>query len=234
MGSGLPSPVVVTDEQPTPSPATHREDRVASAAPPATGPSRPGGAGSSRLAALSDRLRAHGDGVRAAPPRDRWQASTALVLAPGDHDVEVAIIERTHREDDRWSGQLAFPGGRRDANDPDLATTAAREAAEEVGLELSSPLARVAEQRARVRPGVVACYAFAVAERQPLVPQPQEVAAAWWVPLSTLCDPRNATSVRHRGLSFKAIDVQGHALWGLTLLLLERFAALVDIELATG
>lgn len=222
---------MATDEHPTPYPAADRDDAVASTGPIVTGT---GGAGGSALAALSDRLTAHGAGVRAASPRKRWQASTALVLAPGDRDVEVAIIERTHREDDRWSGQLALPGGRRDAGDADLATTAAREAAEEVGLQLGSPLTRVAMQRARARSGVVACYAFAVAERHPLVPQPQEVAAAWWVPLSSLSDPANATSVRHRGLRFKAIDVQGRALWGLTLLLLERFAALVDIELATG
>ena len=200
------------------------QDRTATAAPGSR----------QRLDALSDRLRAvAGAGARPSPPAG-WQASTALVLAPGSDDVEVAIIERTRREEDRWSGQLALPGGRRDTEDPDLATTAAREAAEEVGLHLDAPIARVAEQRARVRPGVVACYAFALTERPRLAPQPREVANAWWVPLEHLTDPANATTVRHRGLRFPAIDVQGRALWGLTLLLLERFAALVDLELATS
>ena len=190
--------------------------------------------GRERLEALTERIVARGGPADRDDARERWQASTALVLAPGADDVEVAIIERTRRDDDRWSGQLAFPGGRRDASDRDLAATAAREAAEEVGLRLGAPLARVAEQRARVRPGVVACYAFALAERPRLVPEPREVAHAWWVPLRHLADPDNATTVRHRGLRFPAIDIQGRALWGLTLLLLERFAALVDLELATG
>lgn len=190
--------------------------------------------GRERLEALTERIIARGGPADRDDARERWQASTALVLAPGADDVEVAIIERTRRDDDRWSGQLAFPGGRRDASDRDLAATAAREAAEEVGLRLGAPLARVAEQRARVRPGVVACYAFALAERPRLVPEPREVAHAWWVPLRHLADPDNATTVRHRGLRFPAIDIQGRALWGLTLLLLERFAALIDLELATG
>ena len=187
-----------------------------------------------RLAELTERLVARGDAAPCEQPDGRWQASTALVLAPGDDDVEVAIIERSQRADDRWSGQLAFPGGRRDPADRDLAATAARESAEEVGLTLGRPLTCVAQQRARVRPGMVACYAFAVAERRRLVPEPGEVANAWWVPLGTLTDPANATSIRHRGLRFPAIDVEGRALWGLTLLLLERFASLVDIELAAS
>ncbi len=193
------------------------------------------GAGSAqdRLTALGERLRSSGTPSPPRPAGRRWEASTALVLAPGEQDVEVAIIERTRRSDDRWSGQLALPGGRRDPGDADLATTAAREAGEEVGLALDRPLAQVAEQRARVRPGVVACFAFALAVRPTLVPEPREVANAWWVPLHHLTDPANATSVRHRGVRFPAIDVQGRALWGLTLLLLERFAALVDLELAT-
>lgn len=190
--------------------------------------------GGEQLRRITEQLVARSGTVDHRDPRGSWQASTALVLAPGVDDVEVAIIERTRRDADRWSGQLALPGGRRDVGDRDLAATATREAAEEVGLALGAPVARVTEQRARVRPGVVACYAYALAERPRLVPDPREVAHAWWVPLRHLTDPGNATTVRHRGLRFPAIDVRGRALWGLTLLLLERFAALVDIELATG
>jgi 8-oxo-dGTP pyrophosphatase MutT (NUDIX family) len=38
----------------------------------------------------------------------------------------------------RHGGQIAFPGGRREPEDPDLLTTALREAEEEVGIEPSS------------------------------------------------------------------------------------------------
>jgi 8-oxo-dGTP pyrophosphatase MutT (NUDIX family) len=202
-------------------------------APPGVPISRPGTA-SRRLEELATRLRAHEPGVTPDARRHRWEAATALVLAPGPEDVEVAIIERSRRDGDRWSGQLAFPGGRRDPGDRHLAATAIRETREEVGVHLDEPLTRVAEQRARVRPGLVACYAFVLPTRPALVPQPTEVAAAWWVPLGSLTDPANATHVRRAGARFPAIDVQGRALWGLTLMLLERFAALADLDLATG
>ncbi|MFP4235641.1 MAG: hypothetical protein ACLFUG_12015 [Nitriliruptoraceae bacterium] len=80
----------------------------------------------------------------------------------------------------------------------------------------------------------MACYAFVLPDRPPLRPQPSEVASAWWVPLTTLTDPANATTTRHAGVSFPAIDLDGRALWGLTLLTLERFATTVGLELATG
>ncbi len=201
---------------------------------PATGPGSGAGTAARRLEDLAERLHAHRPDAAPDAPRHRWEAATALVLAPGPDDVEVAIIERTRRDGDRWSGQLAFPGGRRDPGDRHLAATAIRETREEVGIHLDDPVTRIAEQRARIRPGLVACYAFVLPARPALIPQPTEVAAAWWVPLGSLTDRANATHVRRAGARFPAIEVQGRELWGLTLLLLERFAALADLELATG
>ncbi|MFO7779182.1 MAG: CoA pyrophosphatase [Nitriliruptoraceae bacterium] len=187
-----------------------------------------------RLAALTARV-ATSPAMEVAPAdRSGWQAATALVLAPGADDVEVAIIERSRRRGDLWSGQLALPGGRHEAADATLAGTAARETREEVGLQLGAPLARIAEHRARVSSGIVTCYAFALDQPLPMTPQPREVANAWWVPLGELTAPANATSIRYSGIRFPAIDVNGRALWGLTLQLLEHFARRVDLELATG
>ena len=40
---------------------------------------------------------------------------------------------RTSRVGDKWSGHVAFPGGKREADDPDDRAAAARETAEEIG-----------------------------------------------------------------------------------------------------
>jgi 8-oxo-dGTP pyrophosphatase MutT (NUDIX family) len=186
------------------------------------------------LSAFAARVAAGPASTAPEPDRSGWQAATALVLAAGPDDVEVAIIERSQRAGDRWSGHLALPGGRRDDVDATLADTAAREAREEVGLDLGRPLGCIAAHRARIRPGVVACYAFALDQPLAMTPQPREVANAWWVPLGELTDPANATTIRHTGVRFPAIDVHGRALWGLTLKTLEHFAALAEVELATG
>ncbi len=46
-----------------------------------------------------------------------------------------AIFTERHHELPRHAGEISFPGGRRDPEDPDLIATALREAHEEVGLD---------------------------------------------------------------------------------------------------
>jgi len=165
------------------------------------------------------------------PTRSRgWQAATALVVAPGDSSLEVALIERVERPGDRWSGHMALPGGRRDPQDADLAETAAREAQEEVGLRLEQPIGRLADHGGRISRGVVANYVFALQARQELVPEPSEVAAAWWVPLDRLFDPVAGTRIRAAGIHFPGIDHEGRVIWGLTRAVLHSFAATVGID----
>jgi len=227
---------VATDDAPDDAPADHPA-RVgadllpgppAAAVAPGQDPVR------ARLSALAARVALGPAADTTDGDRSGWQAATALVLAPGADDVEVAIIERSRRRGDIWSGHLALPGGRREAADTTLAATAARETREEVGLQLGAPIACIAHRRARVRSGIVACYAFALERPMGMTPQPREVANAWWVPLGHLTAPDNASSIRHTGVRFPAIDINGRPLWGLTLHLLEHFAALSDLELATG
>lgn len=64
-------------------------------------------------------------------------------LLLGDYDacgssVELLYILRTSRTGDKWSGHVAFPGGKQEEGDPDDRSTAARETQEEMGLHLES------------------------------------------------------------------------------------------------
>ncbi|CAG8486800.1 6713_t:CDS:2 [Acaulospora colombiana] len=51
---------------------------------------------------------------------------------------EILYIKRALRNGDRWSGQMAFPGGKQDPEDVDDLDTAERETFEEVGLDLGN------------------------------------------------------------------------------------------------
>lgn len=159
-----------------------------------------------------------------------WQAATALVVAPGPAALEIALIERTQRRGDRWSGQMALPGGRRDPEDVDLADTAIRETREEVGLELGPPLARLDDQRGRTRSGVVATFVFTLEHRPPLVPAATEVAAAFWAPIPALFDPSSRTRFRWSGIPFPGIEHEGRVIWGLTHRILHTFADAVGLS----
>ena len=55
-----------------------------------------------------------------------------------DADPEILFIKRASRSGDRWTGHIAFPGGRQDPNDTNDAATSVRETEEEVGLDLQN------------------------------------------------------------------------------------------------
>ena len=52
-------------------------------------------------------------------------------------DPEILFIKRAARQGDRWTGQVAFPGGGRDVTDLDDRMTSVRETDEEIGLNLN-------------------------------------------------------------------------------------------------
>jgi 8-oxo-dGTP pyrophosphatase MutT (NUDIX family) len=186
----------------------------------------------SRIPGLIQRL-------AAIPPRqdhlpDRPHAAVAVILAP-DPD-SILLIRRAEREGDRWSGQIAFPGGRWSPGDSDLAHTARRETMEEVGVDLSkypvlATLDDLAPRTPVLPPILVRPFVFALPEAGPLIPN-AEVAGAWWVPLDTLLEPdllrpmeleRYGTLVRGSGYHLKH-----GVLWGMTERILTPLLALVQ------
>lgn len=160
-----------------------------------------------------------------------WSAATALVLAPGERGLAAAFIERVERPGDRWSGQMALPGGKRDPDDPHLAATAVRETSEEVGLQLGEPVGRLPDQRGRISKGAVATFVHTLDAQVPLTPQPAEVAAADWIDLAHLFDPANAARMRWLGVPFPGIAHHGRIIWGLTHRILSDFADAIDLRL---
>jgi 8-oxo-dGTP pyrophosphatase MutT (NUDIX family) len=169
--------------------------------------------------------------ARPAGSRAPWQAATALVVAPGDEHLEIAFIERTERHGDRWSGQMALPGGKRDEEDADLAATAAREAREEVGLALPGPVGRLDDHGGRVTRGVVATFVFTLDDRPTMTPHPDEVADALWIPLPALFAPEAAVRYRWAGMRFPGLAHDGRVIWGLTHRILGSFADALGLEL---
>jgi 8-oxo-dGTP pyrophosphatase MutT (NUDIX family) len=200
--------------------------------PPSDGPRSVPGTGPADLdlATVRARVAAYAPDIRRRPDDGNWQAATAVVIAPGAGPLEVAFIERAHRPGDRWSGDMALPGGVRDPGDPDLAATAARETYEEIGVTLErEPDGRLDDQRGRTRRGLVASYVYTLDERPDLRPDPTEVAAALWIPLPWLFDPAAATRHRWTGIPFPAIRHEDRIIWGLTHRILGSLAAALQL-----
>lgn len=69
-------------------------------------------------------------------PEGAVRAAVMVVIRLGSGGAELCFIKRAACPLDRFSGHMAFPGGVREANDPDMLSTAVRETFEETGMRL--------------------------------------------------------------------------------------------------
>ncbi|WP_127145291.1 NUDIX hydrolase [Pelagibacterium montanilacus] len=132
----------------------------------------------------------------------------------------------------RHSGQVAFPGGRIDPEDPDAAHAALREANEEVALRTGD--ARVLGYMPYYFTGTnyfITPVVAIVEPSAPFVPNPDEVVDVFEVSLARLSDRANwgqfeATHGAKRWRSWH-IDHNRHRIWGITADLTLRFCDLL-------
>jgi len=157
-------------------------------------------------------------------------AAVAIIINPNDRGGSVLFIKRTERRGDPWSGQIAFPGGRKSPIDKGLAETVVRETLEEVGIQLtghellgSLPVVTTRSRRMRVLP-----FVFQLKSTVNIHVN-EEVADAFWVPLSDvegLEVESREVRVDECILSADSYVVAGRVIWGLTFriinLLLDR------------
>jgi 8-oxo-dGTP pyrophosphatase MutT (NUDIX family) len=189
-----------------------------------------------RVEDISTQLSAYRPHVIAEPTVAR--ASVALVLRDAAGGAELLLMERATRDDDPWSGHIAFPGGRRDPGDADVVATAAREAHEEVGIDLAAsadPIGRLDELRAvaRHRPLDLVISPIVFALREPVVLRlsAREVESAAWVPLAFFGSAAARASYTRTldGITseFPAYRWGHYTIWGLTHRILSGFLELV-------
>ena len=154
------------------------------------------------------------------------KAAVALIFRSGaDGAPELLFIKRADYPGDPWSGQVAFPGGREEPGDTTLADTAARETREETAIDLSRDgtfIGTLDDLRPRINrlPDVIVRpYVVLLDRYEPLILS-QEVALAFWIPLSALKEAESwrETQVLARGVQVntRAFHHDGHIVWGMT------------------
>lgn len=173
------------------------------------------------------------------------EAAVLVPLVRIDADWNLLFIRRAENRRDRHSGEVAFPGGRRDPGDAHPEAVALREAWEEMGIvpddvRLLGRLREfVSSSRYRVTP-----VAGVMPWPYPVRPERAEVGRCFTIPLHWLADPGNHEMRTHRLGSGERIRVpwfkpwDGEVLWGLTaaivLELIERLSAGSDSQGADG
>lgn len=182
-------------------------------------------------------------------PDRLMRAAVALVLRRNLSEAEVLVIKRSVSERDHWSGHLALPGGRAEPQDRGLLATAVRETFEEVGINLEGGgevlgALRKVEPRSPLAPRVSVAPFVAVApgeyhvrregEASPPLVLSEEVAAAFWLPVSGL--RRGGRSDVFK-MVFAGVEREWPAypsehgpIWGITERILTDFLSLLGDE----
>jgi 8-oxo-dGTP pyrophosphatase MutT (NUDIX family) len=186
------------------------------------------------LARVRAAVAAAGPPVRS--PREHQVDGASAVLAPlYEHDGQAHVVLTRRSAALRvHSGEVSFPGGRRDDGE-DLPDTARREAFEEIGLDPATVeiIGELDHLSTFTSNSFIVPYIGILPGRPALVPNPGEVEAVLHVPLAELLDPAHFREElwdlfgAPRPIWF--FELVGDTVWGATAAMLRQL-----LGLATG
>ncbi|MDA4128334.1 MAG: CoA pyrophosphatase [Thaumarchaeota archaeon] len=144
-----------------------------------------------------------------------------MLLRERSH-VETLMIKRAERQGDPWSGQVAFPGGRREPSDDTPRDTAIRETREETGIDLITNgtfLGYFGTFQTHTGTMLVIPCVFSL-KKEVQIRSDEEVASFKWVPLETFAS-ESARSVHtfksnETTVKLPAFRYEDYLIWGLT------------------
>lgn len=164
------------------------------------------------------------------PPRE----SAVLALIYERHEEAHMLLMLRPDYDGVHSGQVSFPGGRKEDGDADLRATAFREFAEETG---ASPDAEVlgALSPVYIPPSrsLVTPYVAIAEQAGPFSPDPREVAELIEAPLGLLLRDdilkrrEQHIAIMGRSVEIPYFDVQGRVVWGATAMMIAELRELL-------
>jgi 8-oxo-dGTP pyrophosphatase MutT (NUDIX family) len=171
-----------------------------------------------------------------APTRLSGETEAAVLVPLYVRDDELHAVFTKRREDlRRHPGEISFPGGRRDHPDEALATTALREAEEEIGLtpDEVDVLGTLAPVSTFVTGYLIYPHVGLI---EPIAwrPSPNEVELVLELPLHALVSGYAIRPMTRRGFTFETDTyiVGDHLIWGATARilgdLLERLGSLAE------
>ncbi len=156
-------------------------------------------------------------------------SAVLCLLSPTDHDINIILMER-QQDGGAHSGQISFPGGKREPNDRDLMDTALRETEEEIGLNRNGieVLGKLTDVYIPVSNFLVAPYLAWTQNVSNLVLSDREVKSVFQIKVSELIDPQFKTTKdipNHQGHILKNIPcffINQKVIWGATSLMLNE------------
>lgn len=162
----------------------------------------------------------------------RQSAVLSLFLPGHDNRWHLVLIKRPDYNGVH-SGQIAFPGGRQEPDDPSLMHTALREAAEEIGLHMPvNVLGRLSDIYIPASNYLVAPFVAISEKRQNWIPYAKEVQQVLEMPIDELLDESKVAS-GHFITGFKKevvspyFALQEYRIWGATAMMMSELKCIL-------
>ena len=172
------------------------------------------------------------ENFRRMPGPDATEAAVLIVLYPRSDQVYTVFIQRPEYNGFH-SGQISFPGGRKEPADSDSSGTALREACEEVGINPKkiSVAGTLTPLFIPVSNMIVTPVAGWTDMKPLFVRQPGEVKFIIEAELKRFLDPSivktRSMEVRGETRKIKYFDYDGHVIWGATAMILNELLEII-------
>lgn len=165
------------------------------------------------------------------PPRE---SAVLALLYPKQGEAHTLLMLRPEYGGVH-SGQVSFPGGRREQADADLRATALREFAEETGFDAGRAQVLGALTPVLIPPSrsLVTPFVAIAGSAGPFAPDPREVAELIEAPLALLLDDAilkrrlQHIALLGRSVEIPYFDVQGRVVWGATAMMIAELRQLL-------
>jgi 8-oxo-dGTP pyrophosphatase MutT (NUDIX family) len=157
-----------------------------------------------------------------------------LLLDP--HGDGTSIIFTLRRQyDGTHSGQMSFPGGKREAADTDLAQTALRETNEEIGItpEQVRIIGRLSELYIPPSNFLVYPTVGVLTEKAIFKKEEEEVEEIVSIPLSFFLDENSRSKTNIKIIGNTTVEVpaylyKGYTIWGATAIMMSEFVYMMN------
>ena len=159
-------------------------------------------------------------------------AAVLILVYPGENEPHIILTRRTDHMPNH-AGQISFPGGSIDVDDPDPVFTALREASEEIALDGDSVDVLGIMEITILPSGFAVAPVLAVVDSPPqLVANPEEVEEIFSIPLSMISDlsryGQDAVIRDGQRREFYYLNFGDYYIWGATARMLRDLAKLLQ------
>jgi len=165
------------------------------------------------------------------------KSAIALICYQIESELVFILIQRPTYEG-KHSGQISFPGGKKEESDPDLEFTARRETFEEIGVALTDNhlIGKLSTVFIPVSKFIIEPYLYFLESEPVFIPDIREVASIFTPLIGELTNESNVrlrTMDLPKGLKLKNVpyfNLLNKEVWGATALILSEFKQIIKSE----